>query len=390
MSIKNKIQLRKYAIRLSQYTSFICDVFDLFSKFYEKKNIVTFSGFAVGALNKFIGYYVKDSDSMFNDLKVVFPKCLYCCLYDTIKQNGQRIKVEPVEPYRDTIEYIVHNYKGVEIILSNFVQDDHIASVNVNDSDFDKFIKIHNDFFWDVFNTNSLLLVNEKSYIQLALKNDNLVVPMSTNKSKEYVEYIKKCFDAGINRSMLFYGPPGSGKSCMVKAICNDLNLRTLRLRAEDVSKIDNNRLFDVISFLKPDVVIVEDVDKSKLNAGTLELYAWLKSNVKLIMSTVNNKSSLGKAMLRPGRFDEYVLVDKIDDSIIYNLLGSENKKLYDTVKDWPVAYIDELKTRFKYMSKEKAIQSIQELDLRVKEQDKSPNDSSSSDEDKEDDESFL
>jgi ATP-dependent 26S proteasome regulatory subunit len=83
----------------------------------------------------------------------------------------------------------------------------------------------------------------------------------------------------------------------------------------------------------------------------------------------VNNKNRLDDALLRPGRIDELILIDKMDEEVVKHVLG-EYVDGYDLVKDWPIAFINEYVVRRTYLSVKDAADSVTELANRVAELD--------------------
>jgi tRNA uridine 5-carbamoylmethylation protein Kti12 len=195
---------------------------------------------------------------------------------------------------------------------------------------------------------------------------DDAFHPMPSQKASSYTTYLKRCLDAGITRSVMLYGPPGTGKSTMARTLIDNLNLRSFRIRVEDISGLDSSTLFEALEIFKPDAVILDDFDKASSQASLLETLEFFQRHVKLVIATVNNKDSLDEAILRPGRFDELVLIDKMDENVVKHILG-ECVDGFDTVKDWPVAFIQEYVKRRRFMDPSEAIASTVELAARVK-----------------------
>jgi hypothetical protein len=56
-----------------------------------------------------------------------------------------------------------------------------------------------------------------------------------------------------------------------------------------------------------------------------------------------------------------------MDDDVVKAVLGDKHSFAYDTVKDWPIAFIQEYVKRLRFMSPEEATASVKELAQRVK-----------------------
>ncbi len=206
---------------------------------------------------------------------------------------------------------------------------------------------------------------------KIELEVDNKIPPLRSKKAESMAEYLSRCFAAGVNRSQLYYGPPGTGKSTLVRMVAHLLNLRTLRIRVEDIADLDSSLVHEIIQIFKPDSIIMDDLDRAPMIHHLLEMMDDLKRTVKLLAATVNDKSELGDAMLRPGRFDELHEFKHLEEEVIRAELGPENDHLYDQVKFWPIVYVQELVIRRKFMDENDAIASMKELQARVKELDK-------------------
>jgi adenylate kinase family enzyme len=194
---------------------------------------------------------------------------------------------------------------------------------------------------------------------------DNSVEPLPSEQATCYTKYLKRCIDAGVHRSLMLYGPPGTGKSTMAKTIVDNLGFKSFRLRIEDIDRIENGTIFEALSIFQPDAVILDDFDRVTSQAALLETLEFFQKNVKLVIATVNDKDNLDVALLRPGRFDELVLVDKMDENVIRNILD-EYQDGFELVKNWPITFVQEYVKRRRFMSLEEAQSSMKELSQRV------------------------
>lgn len=201
---------------------------------------------------------------------------------------------------------------------------------------------------------------------KIAIEVDDKIPPLKSAKAAEISGYLQKCFDAGVNRSQIYFGPPGTGKSTLVRAVAHNLGLRSLRIRVEDIGDMDNSTIDEIIAIFKPEAVIFDDLDRAPMMSHLLEMMDDLKRTTKWLAATVNDKSEMGHAILRPGRFDEFVEFKYLEDEIIKSELGPENLHLFDKVRKWPIAYIQELVTRRRFMDEKMALKSLSELQKRV------------------------
>lgn len=196
---------------------------------------------------------------------------------------------------------------------------------------------------------------------------DDAFQSLPSKKASEYSSYLKRCIDANVNRSVLFYGPPGTGKSTMARTIIDNLNMRSFRIRVEDIRNLENSTIFEAISIFQPDAVIIDDLDRSHSQDSLLETLEYFQRHIKLVIATVNDRRSLDEAILRPGRFDELIFVGSMDPEIVMHVLGADNSSAFNLVKDWPIAFINEFVKRRRFMNEAEAFKSTQELAHRVK-----------------------
>lgn len=201
---------------------------------------------------------------------------------------------------------------------------------------------------------------------RVVLEIDDAIKPLPSELAVKMTAYIKRANEQGINRSMMFYGLPGSGKSTIARQIIKELNYQSFRIKVEDLGSIDVKSIIEALEIFQPDAIIFDDFDRVSRQEQLLELIEYLHKKVKLIVATINDRDALDEALMRPGRFDELVLVDTLDDAVIKNILGDDNIKYFDDVKKWPIVFIQELILRTKFMSNDDAYNSIIELSSRV------------------------
>ena len=182
--------------------------------------------------------------------------------------------------------------------------------------------------------------------------------------------------ERGISRGVLFCGPPGTGKSTGIRYLTRSLELRSLRIdvgafaadfgRGYRSSQDSAGGIDTLVRVLRPEVVILDDLDRILVSARLLEFLEYSKQLCKLLMASANRTSDFAGAALRPGRFDEVIRVEGLDEAALTRLLG-EDTDLVDRMRRWPVAYVREYVQRREVLGSTIARAELDELAERVK-----------------------
>lgn len=222
--------------------------------------------------------------------------------------------------------------------------------------------KIINQLIWKKYGNNIILgFENGKTFLQEDKKNQRFTPTVMANK---FINSIQLYLAGGEPRSILFYGPSGSGKSNMIKNICSELQLKTLRINnISDISFFANQLIEDS----SPEAIIIEDIDHCNFDdvSKVLSKLEDLNKTIKLCFATANKLSLLDDAVIRPERFDRMVKIDHLDEEIIRDLVGND-EEIFSLVKDWPVVSINELMKRIKIEGKKQAMSEYQDIEERV------------------------
>lgn len=197
-------------------------------------------------------------------------------------------------------------------------------------------------------------------------KDDSFEKNYSSELSDKISKKLKRGIETGFKRSIMLYGPPGTGKTTAILQACKENNFRTLRIQTADFASFDGSVWDFLVKYIKPDALIIDDIDRVRDLSGFLNLFELLSQNIGFFLTTANNISKIDAATIRPGRFDELIEVKHIDKTAVLTLL-TPYEHHYDLVKDWPIAWVQEFKKRIMFYGEKEAIEDISELTNRLK-----------------------
>src|SRR5438046_858888 len=156
---------------------------------------------------------------------------------------------------------------------------------------------------------------------------------------KEFLENPKKfqALGARIPKGVLLYGPPGTGKTLLARAVAGEAGVPFFSISGSDFVEmfvgVGASRVRDLFEQAKqaaPCIVFMDEIDavgrhrgaglggghderEQTLNQLLVEMDGFeMKDNIILIAAT-NRPDILDPALLRPGRFDRPIVVDRPD-----------------------------------------------------------------------------
>jgi hypothetical protein len=131
----------------------------------------------------------------------------------------------------------------------------------------------------------------------------------------EFIEKNRKFISLGFERSYLFLGPPGSGKTTMSQRFARAYSQRILQLSPDVVWQVGDIDLARLIQESRAEVILIDEIDKllCNMNAhGQGQLLSRIEKIRKcrpglITIFTANSVKSFPEAMLRPGRIDDII-----------------------------------------------------------------------------------
>jgi cell division protease FtsH len=159
---------------------------------------------------------------------------------------------------------------------------------------------------------------------------------------REVVDFLKRpnkyqALGGRIPKGVLLVGPPGTGKTLLAKAVAGEAEVPFFSLSGSDfvemfvgVGAARVRDLFRDAEQRAPCIIFIDELDalgKSRggvavgghdereqtLNALLVEMDGFESNKGVIIMAATNRPETLDQALLRPGRFDRTVVVDRPD-----------------------------------------------------------------------------
>ena len=211
---------------------------------------------------------------------------------------------------------------------------------------------------WECLGPNVTLRVGRWGETAL-LERDNLTNCLPSKTSADIEQRVAKYQKAGINRGVLLHGPPGTGKSYIMRDVARRLGGFSLRHTCEWGSEAV---LQAAVEVLRPRAVLIDDIDRGG-TTRMLDTVEAIKQVCPLTIVSANYTDKLDPAIRRPGRFDESILVEVLDAGTFARMVGDETPASdAEQLKSLPVAYIAEYLKVQKVLGQQVATARLAEL----------------------------
>jgi cell division protease FtsH len=156
---------------------------------------------------------------------------------------------------------------------------------------------------------------------------------------RDFLASPKKFHDIGarIPKGVLLYGPPGAGKTLLAKAVAGEAGVPFFSISGSDFVEmfvgVGASRVRDLFQQAKaaaPAIVFVDEIDavgrhrgaglggghderEQTLNQMLVEMDGFDQRTGVILIAATNRPDILDPALLRPGRFDRQIVVDRPD-----------------------------------------------------------------------------
>ncbi len=164
----------------------------------------------------------------------------------------------------------------------------------------------------------------------------------AVDELREVVEFLRtpekyQILGGRIPKGLLLVGPPGTGKTLLAKAIAGEAGVPFFSLSGSDfvemfvgVGAARVRDMFQQAEAKSPCIIFIDELDalgktrgssivgghderEQTLNALLVEMDGFDSNSGVIVLAASNRPETLDPALLRPGRFDRHVLVDRPD-----------------------------------------------------------------------------
>src|SRR6266480_1664005 len=166
-------------------------------------------------------------------------------------------------------------------------------------------------------------------------------VDEAKNDLVEVVEFLKtprkfQRLGGKIPRGVLLVGPPGTGKTLLARAVAGEAEVPLFSMSGSEFVEVlvgmgasRMRDLFDQAKKAAPSIIFIDEIDavgrqrgssintnderEQTLNQLLVEMDGFDTRQAVVVIAATNRPDGLDKALLRPGRFDRRVTVDRPD-----------------------------------------------------------------------------
>jgi GTPase SAR1 family protein len=227
------------------------------------------------------------------------------------------------------------------------------------------FFTIFKEWFWKTVSNASYFYPKQAGMSVVIAPEVEIPFDLDEPYISEYPEnyfysYWNKFKKKGISRSLLLFGPPGTGKTSVIRRMAKSYDLKFSRVSPALLGNQINEKVFKSwYSLFKPDIILFDDVhavDSKSMLSLFLSILEYVNKSISvdtLMVGTANDLSNVDLALLRPERFDasfhftnigkeKEILESHMERYQIPNLSKSKMSILFESIQGLSAASIKE------------------------------------------------
>ncbi|KAI3948709.1 hypothetical protein MKW92_028562 [Papaver armeniacum] len=185
---------------------------------------------------------------------------------------------------------------------------------------------------------NSMSVTNEHFQTALGTSNPSALRETTVQYPVEHPEKFEK-FGMSPSKGVLFYGPPGCGKTLLAKAIANECQANFISIKGPELltmwfgeSEANVREIFDKARGSAPCVLFFDELDSIATQRGSsqgdaggagdrvlnqllTEMDGMTAKKTVFIIGATNRPDIIDPALLRPGRLDQLIYIPLPDEA---------------------------------------------------------------------------
>ncbi|MBL7048126.1 MAG: ATP-dependent zinc metalloprotease FtsH [Nitrospira sp.] len=186
---------------------------------------------------------------------------------------------------------------------------------------------------------------------------------------QETIDFLKdptrfNALGANVPKGVLLIGPPGTGKTLIARAVAGEAGVPFYSISASEFIEmfvgVGASRVRDMFSKAKassPSIIFIDEIDsvgrtrgaglgggnderEQTLNQLLSELDGFERNDEVIVIAATNRPDVLDPALLRPGRFDRHIVIDRpgVNDRKAILLVHMKDKVISDSIDSMEIA----------------------------------------------------
>lgn len=366
--------MKKWKRNLRHALEILSDVSEFVIQLREKPRVIDYASIALRTTNSIFEHTEKLRKRPFKSWTMIDLWAYKDFLYKIAKQ---KYDTDIIYEHNEGVKDVVIEINGVK-----FGWEDHGPESKVNgpfveqNVERTKWMQAMGDMVWEYLDSNSCEITKMKGIIEDDWGDGGITVfkvDHQDNIHESQVAYnilnrSKAFLEKGYNRSIMLYGKPGTGKSSAMRFVAKQFGKYSLRINVGSLNYLSFDDMLLAIELLRPATLMIDDFDRAINPSKLLTELEEFNNNVQLLMVSVNHIENLDDAVIRPGRFDDTIEVNMLDDKIVNQLIGANiPRNIKERLKKLPIAYIVEFHKRKEVLGLEQALEEVVDLEKRIR-----------------------